>query len=105
MKLRTLITALLLVTISVLAHAHGGMVHVMGTAMALTDKTVTVKTTDQQIVQIALMESTTYESGSKPSSLKDLKVGDRVVIHAVKVNDSLQAHEVRFSQGAAVSVH
>jgi hypothetical protein len=30
-----------------------------------------------------------------------LKVGDRVVIHAVKVKDVLQAHDVRFSEVAA----
>ena len=105
MKRRPMIAALLLVTISLLAHAHGGMIHVMGTATALTEKSMTVKTTDQKIVQIALTESTTYESGSKPSTRRDLKVGDRVVIHAVKINDTLQAHEVHFSQEVPVSLH
>jgi hypothetical protein len=105
MKHRSLLAALLLVTISLLAHAHGGMIHVMGTATALTEKSITVKTTDQRIVQIALTESTTYQSGSKPSARRDLQVGDLVVIHAVKEDDSLQAHEVRFSHGTPVSLH
>lgn len=105
MKSRTLIAALLLVTISLLAHAHEGMIHVMGTAMALTDKSVTVKTTDEQIVKVSLLESTSYESGSTPLTLKDLRVGDRVVIHAVKKDGSLQAHEVRFSHGMPASTH
>lgn len=105
MKHRTLIAALLLVTVSLLAHAHGGMVHVMGTATALTEKSVTVQTTDQKIVQIALTESTTYQSGSQPSARRDLQVGDRVVIHAVRTDDSLQAHEVRFTHGTPVSPH
>ena len=97
--------ALLLATISLLAHAHAGMIHVLGTAMALTDKSVTVKTTDERIVQVTLMESTTYESGSTPFTLKDLKVGDRVVIHAVKKDGGLQAHEVRFSHEMPASTH
>jgi hypothetical protein len=105
MKHRTLIAALLLVTISLLAHAHGGMVHVMGTATALTEKSITVTTTDQKIVQIALTESTTYQTGSQPSTRSGLHVGDRVVIHAVKTDDSLQAHEVRFSHETPASLH
>lgn len=105
MKPRTLMAALLLATISHLAHAHEGMIHVLGTAMALTDKSVTVKTTDERIVQVTLLESTTYESGSTPLTLKDLRVGDRVVIHAVKTDGTLQAHEVRFSHGAPASIH
>jgi hypothetical protein len=105
MKHRILIAALLLVTFSVLAYAHGGMIHVMGTATALTEKSITVKTTDQKIVQIALTESTTYQSESQPSTRRDLQVGDRVVIHAVKTDDSLQAHEVRFTHGTPVSPH
>jgi Domain of unknown function (DUF5666) len=105
MKPRTLMAALLLATISLLAHAHEGMIHVMGTAMALTDKSLTVKTTDERIVQITLLESTTYESGSTPLTRKDLRVGDRVVIHAVKTDGSLQAHEVRFSHGTLASTH
>jgi len=36
---------------------------------------------------------------------KELKIGDRVVIHAVKMKDALQAHEVRFSHAAPASAH
>ena len=105
MKPRTLMAALLLAAISLLAHAHEGMIHVLGTAMALTDKSVTIKTTDEQIVQVSLLESTSYESGSTKLTLKDLRVGDRVVIHAVKKDGGLQAHEVRFSHAIPASTH
>ena len=105
MKRRNLIAALLFAGASVMLHAHGGMVHVMGTVTALTDKSVTVATTDNKSVEIALTEETTYENGSKPSTRKDLKIGDRVAIHALKVKDALQAHDVRFSEATAASSH
>ena len=105
MKRRTLIAGLLLACTAVLLHAHGGMIHVMGTVTAMTDNSVTVEATDKKTVEVQLTDTTTYMNGDKPSSKKELKVGDRVVIHAVKVKDMLQAHEVRFSQGAPASSH
>lgn len=105
MKRRTLIAALLLTCTAVLLHAHGGMIHVMGTVTAMTDHSVTVETTDKKSVEVELADSTTFMNGTKPADRKDLKVGDRVVIHAVKVKETLQAHEVRFSQAAPASAH
>ena len=98
MNRRTLIAALLLVTMPLLVHAHGDMIHVMGTVTALAGNTVTVSTTDKKSIDIVLIEATTYRNGPSPAAKKDVKVGDRVVIHAVKVKDTLQAHEVRFSE-------
>jgi len=105
MDRRIVIAGLLFALTSSLLHAHGGMVHVMGTVTGLTDTTVTVETTDKKTVEIMLTDATTYQNGTKPSSRKELKMGDRVVIHAVKVKETLQAHEVRFSQGAPASSH
>ncbi len=105
MKRRTVIAAMLLACTSVLLHAHGGMIHVMGTVTVVTDNSVTVETTDKKTVEVQLVDTTTFMNGTKPSNRKDLKVGDRVVIHAVKVKDALQAHEVRFSQAAPGSQH
>jgi hypothetical protein len=96
MNRRTLIVALLLGTISLFAYAHGDMIHVMGTVTALTEKSVTVQTTDKKSIEVALTPTTSYEKGKQPAAWKDLKIGDRVVIHAVKVKDALQAHSVRF---------
>jgi hypothetical protein len=105
MNRRILIAGLLLVCASVLVHAHGGMIHVMGTVTGLTDTSVMVETTDKKTVEVVLTDATTYQNGSKPAARKDLKVGDRVVIHAVKVKDALQAHEVHFSEATAASSH
>jgi hypothetical protein len=98
MKRRFVILILLLTTTSLLAYAHEGMIHVIGTVTAFTEKSITVTTTDKQNVGVVLTAATTYEKGTAPAAWKDLKTGDRVVIHAVKVNDVLQAHDVRFSE-------
>ena len=98
MNRRVLIVASLLATLSLFVHAHEGMIHVMGTVTALTEKSVTVETTDKKSVEVALTSTTTYEKDSQPAAWKDLKVGDKVAIHAVKVKDALQAHSVRFSE-------
>jgi hypothetical protein len=105
MKRRSLIVGLLFLSTSILLRAHGGMIHVMGTVTAMTDHSVTVETTDKKSVEVLLTEETTYMNGSKPSGKNELKIGDRVVIHAVKVKEALQAHEVRFSQTAPASSH
>jgi len=105
MKRRTFIAGVLLACTSVLLHAHGGMIHVMGTVTGITDTSVTVETTDKKTVEVQFVDTTTFLNGSKPANRKDVKVGDRVVIHAVKAKDSLQAHEVRFSQAAPTTSH
>src|SRR5712691_9339386 len=99
MNRRSLIAVLLLASIPMFVHAHGGMIHVMGTVTALTDTSMTVETTDKKTVQITLTDATTFQSGTKPSTKKDLKIGDRVVVHAANVKGVLQAHEVRFKIG------
>jgi hypothetical protein len=100
MKRRTLVfalAALLLAGIPLRVHAHEGMIHVIGVITALTDKSVTVETTDKKSVEVALTDTTTYAKEKRAAVRSDLKVGDRVVIHAVKVKDALQAHIVEFS--------
>ena len=42
------------------------------------------------------MPDTKYEKRGAASSIKDLKIGVRVVIHAAKMNDKLMANEVSF---------
>lgn len=105
MKRRILIAGLLLTCTSVLLHAHGGMIHVMGTITGMTDNSVTVETTDKKTVEVQLTDTTTFMNGSKAGTRKEMKIGDRVVIHAVKVKDALQAHEVHFSQSAPAASH
>ena len=98
MKRRTLVVALLLACIPLVTRAHEGMIHVIGIVMAVTDKSVTVETTDKKSVEVVLVGTTTYEKDKKAAPRSDLKVGDRVVIHAIKMNSALQAHTVEFSE-------
>jgi hypothetical protein len=98
MKRRIFVVVLLLTCISLVARAHEGMIHVMGVLTALSDKSVTVETTDKKSVEVVLVDTTSYEQDKKAASRADLKIGDRVVIHAVKVKGVLQAHTVQFSE-------
>lgn len=101
MKRRTLILALAAIFLagtSLQVHAHEGMIHVVGVVTALTDKSVTVETIDKKSVKVVLADTTTYAKDRKSAARSDLKVGDRVVIHAANINDALQAHTVEFSE-------
>jgi len=43
------------------------------------------------------MPTTKYEKSGSAAAVTDLKVGDRVVIHAEKMSDKLMANEVKFA--------
>jgi len=77
------------------AFAHNGMIHVMGTVTAMTDTNITVKTMDGKTRTVALASETKYAKGTDTMSLKDIKVGDHVVIHATKKGDQLTALKVK----------
>lgn len=70
--------------------------HIMGTVTAMTDSSITVETTAKGTVTFYTMPETKYEKSGAAASMKDLKVGDRVVIHAAKMGDKLMANKVRF---------
>jgi hypothetical protein len=82
----TIITklALFFVLSAVLVVAHGSLVHVMGTIASITDTSVTVTGTDGKPVVVLLDAKTTYSHGTQAIRKSDLKVGDKVVIHAEK---------------------
>lgn len=101
MKRRIFVAVLLLTCISLTVRAHEGMIHVMGIVTTLGDKSLTVETTDKTSIEVVLTETTTYEKDNKAANRADLKIGDRVVIHAVKAKGALQAHTVQFSEVSA----
>jgi YHS domain-containing protein len=61
-----------------LAHGHG---HVMGTIKAVTAKSLQVVTKDKKVVTVPLANSTLYYQGKQKAAYKDVKVGERVVVH------------------------
>jgi hypothetical protein len=49
------------------------------------------------------MAETKFEKSGAAASMKDLKIGDRVVIHAAMMNNKLMANEVQFGVVAKTS--
>lgn len=78
-----------------LAYAHNGMQHVMGTVSAINGSNITVTTTEGKTQTVAVTSDTKFSKADGPMALKDIKVGDHVVIHAAKKGDVLTAAEVK----------
>jgi hypothetical protein len=90
--------ALLLIVFASVAVAHGTDKHVMGVVTKITDSEITVESTDKQTTVVKIAATTEFVKSGVAAALKDLKVGDRVVIHAAPVGADLVAHEVRFGK-------
>ena len=82
-----------------LAYAHGGMEHVMGTVAGVSANSITVTTTDGKSQTVLLTSETKYARNDTAITVKDIKVGDHVVIHATKKNDKLIAATVQLGMG------
>jgi preprotein translocase subunit YajC len=91
-------TILGLFLLSGLALGHEGERHIMGKVIAVSDNSITVETAGKEpkTVTVAITAQTKFVKSGAAASVKDLKVGDRVVIHADMKGDKLEAHEVRF---------
>ena len=90
--------AILVVMFASVAFAHGTYTHVMGTVTKITDTEITVETMDKQVTVVKIASGTSFLKGGAAATVKDLKVGDRVVIHAKPIGTDLVAHEVRFGK-------
>jgi len=77
--------------------AQGNDQHVMGKVTAMTDSSITVQTKAKDPITVYIMAETKYEKSGTAASMKDLKVGDPVVIHAEKMGAKLMANEVHFA--------
>jgi Cu/Ag efflux protein CusF len=93
-RLATLILLVNLLLASVAAMAHGDLIHVVGTVAKVSDTTVSVKTSDGKIVEVQFGEKTTYLRLKRAIAKGAIKAGDRIVIHAAKVNEKLVARKV-----------
>jgi hypothetical protein len=93
-----LLAILSLALLPTIATAHGGEEHVTGTVANVSDTSVTVKTTAGKTVEVGFdAKMTTYVRGKQPIQKSDIKVGDRIVIHAMEVNEKLVAHSVEIA--------
>lgn len=85
------------------ASAHGGFEHVRGTVTKVSADSITVKTTDGKMVDVALNEKTTYARGTAAVKVDDIKVGDRIVIDATKHDNKFVAAEVKLGAAATTA--
>lgn len=83
--------------------AHGGEEHVIGTVTKVSAVSVTVKTTAGKTVEVGFDAKTTYSRANQTIQKTDIKVGDRVVIHANEVNEKLVAHTVEIGATTAAA--
>src|SRR5207302_9551108 len=102
MKARSLILIACISLITAAAFAHGDEQHVIGTVATVTKDSITVKTTANTLVTVAVVPQTTFSKNKSAAKLSDLNVGDRVVIHAKEPTEGkLVADTVQFSAPAA----
>lgn len=108
---RMLVMLMGVVLFAGLTFAHGSDQHVMGTVTQITETTITVevaaKSADAQktSVTVNVLASTKFEKMDAAATLKDLKVGDRVVIHAGKKDGKLEAHMVKIGMAMSGMSH
>lgn len=103
-KLKIYIAVLAIVSLALLptiATAHGGEEHVTGTVTKISDTSVTVKTKAGKTVEVGFDAKTTYARAQQPIQKTDIKVGDRIVIHAMEMNEKLVAHTVEIGTATA----
>lgn len=86
-----------------LAFAHGNEQHVMGIVSSVTNSSISVETKDHEKVTVRVVAETKFARGTSEVTLKDVKVGDRVVIHAVKQGEQIQAHTVRIGTASVAA--
>jgi hypothetical protein len=98
MKTRVLILAVCISLIAVAALAHNGEEHVIGTVANLAQNSITVKTTANKVVTVAVVPETKFIRDKVGAKIGDLKAGERVVIHAKEPTEgSLVADTVEFA--------
>ena len=103
---RFVVMAIAMIAISSsLALAHGDQQHVMGIITKIDASSVSVKTTTGQIKVVMIQATTKFLKGTSAITQQDLKVGDRVVIHAKPEGNMLHATEVKVGVATAASLH
>ncbi len=78
-----------------LAFGHGDLAHIYGVVTAIDDHSISVKTADGSIKVVAFDGETHFLKAGAPATVKDLAIGNRVVIHAHKNGDKFHAAEIK----------
>lgn len=94
-----------------LSFAHGDEQNVMGTVTKVTDNAITVEVaakqgeTQKTSVTVNIVSSTKFEKMGAAATIKDLKVGDRVAVHAAKKANNLEAEVVKIGMAMGGMKH
>ncbi len=102
MKRAVAVVALLFV-LPLMALAHGNEKHLMGTVTSIGENSITIETTSKKSVTVEVSDKTKFEKRGSAATLKDLKVGDKVVVSADAEGEKLVASQIRF--GAKKAKH
>jgi len=91
--------------ITVAAFAHGNEKHVMGKVTKIGNSSISVQLADGSVKTVNVVGTTKFLKAGAAATQQDLKVGDRVVIHAKPNGDALEATEVKFGSTASAEKH
>jgi hypothetical protein len=80
---------------STFVFAHGSEQHVMGTVTKIQEGSIVVNTKEGDTKTVMVTPTTKFVKGTATATQKDLRVGDRVVIHAAPMGEMLHATEVK----------
>ncbi len=103
--MKRLLAAPLALVFTVAAYAHIGMEHVMGSVAAITATSIDVKAATGKVTTVVTDGKTMWMRGKDMITAKEIHTGDRVVIHAKKVDGKLVAAEVETGSTAAAHSH
>jgi len=96
MKARVLILIVCMSLVTAAALAHEGEEHILGTVTKVAQDSITVKKRENAVVTVAVVPATIFTKDKVSAKIADLKVGDRVVIHAKESGGKLVADIVQF---------
>lgn len=80
--------------VGAVAFAHGDNEHVRGVVTAISAKSLTIQLQDNKTKTLTLTAKSTFEKSGEPAQVKDLKIGERVVIDVPK--GTTEARIIRF---------
>lgn len=84
------------------AFAHGDAIHHRGVVTQINGKSVTIQTTTKppKMVTFTVADHTEIDRGTKVAALKDLKVGDRVIVEIPKNKTEAESIKIGVSAPA-----
>jgi hypothetical protein len=85
--------------------AQGNGEHVLGKVHSVDEASLSVATQDGKRLTVGLDAKTRFEKSGEPATAKDLKIGERVVIHARREGSQLIAETVKFGKQSNPAAH